>query len=180
MKIEYSATGVIKSRLCALIAKSEVVREALQYKGLEASEPFDTEDPLTYIWNCIYPFLKDPDTITTVDPHILVGVDTQQNPSNPLLWDCCITLYVVINNDDMKTDKAFIREDLLEDGIICMTKADYVTDAILQAVTEDKSKTWIGDIYNISTSELALNNPAHYARKITLYTKEVNLYNRGV
>lgn len=178
--MEYSVTGTIKSRICSMIANSQAVRDALQYKGLEASEPFDVDDPMTYVWNCIYPFLKDPDTITTTDPHILVGVDTSQNISDPSLWDCCITIYVVVNNDDMKTDKAYIREDLLEEGVVYMAKADLITDAILRAITAEPSKTWIGDIYNISTNELSLNNPAHYARKITLYTRDVNLYNRGV
>lgn len=163
-----------------MIANSQEVRKVLNYKGTDAREPFDPEDPMTYIWNCIFPFLKDPDTITTAEPQVLIGVNTAANATDPRLTNCCITIYVVINNDDMKTDVAYVREDLLSDGIVSITKADLVTEAILKALTNEESKTWIGDIYDISTSELSLNNAVHYARRITLYTKEVNLYNRGI
>lgn len=163
-----------------MIVNSNKVRDALKYNGTDAREPFDPSDPMTYMWNCVYPFLKDPDSITTADPQVLVGVNTVTNAVDSRLINCCVTIYVVINNDDMKTDSAYIREDLLADGIVNITKADLVTDAILEALTSEDSKTWIGDIYDISTSELSLNNAVHYARRITLYTKEVNLFDRGI
>ncbi|MCM1333456.1 MAG: hypothetical protein NC084_06225 [Bacteroides sp.] len=109
-----------------------------------------------------------------------MGVDTQFNPQNPGILNCYITIVIVINYDDMKTEKGYVREDLLEDGVVCYTKADLIAEEILMALAEDPSKTWIGEIRLSSSEEASLNNSAHYARKLHLYVQEINPANRGV
>lgn len=177
---EYDPIGVTKSRVCCLLAKSEEVRKALDYKGIDAAYPYDPKQPLTLIWNCIVPILKDPDTITTKDPQILVGIESQFDFNDPRSQILYGTINIIIDNNDVRTNIRYLREDLLEDGVCAYTKADLIAHAVRQALAAQPSKTWIGDIEFLESNEGATNNTLHYGRSIKFKIKEVNLENRGV
>lgn len=180
MLADYSIVSVTKSRVCSAIANSEEIREILDYKGLDAIYPYDSTNPKTLLWNCIYPALKDPDTITTSDPQILVGVDVDLNQNDPRSVFLIITVVIVVNYTDMKTDYQYVREDLLVDGILKDTKTDRLATEISRVLSKCKSKTWIGDIALISSDEGSLNNATHYARTLKFGVREVNECNRGI
>lgn len=156
------------------------MRTAIDYKGIDAPNPYDPDDYMSLINNCIIPYLKDPDTIATTEVQILVGVDSNRNITDPRAVDCEITIIVVVNAKDMKTNVAFLRDDLIEDGIVCETRADYIANEIIVALSDEESKTWIGDISLLSNEEASLNNSAHYARRLSFHVKEVNMGNRGI
>lgn len=179
----YDPIGVTKSRICTLLARSKEVRDALDYKCMDGQykDEYDPNNPLTLIWNCIIPVIKDPDTITTADPQILVGVDTDTDVEDPRLSDLYCTIVVVCDNNDLRTNVRYIREDLIENGGICAyTKVDVITHAIRQALVSQESISWIGDIIFLNTAEGATNNTTHYGRTIRFRVKDVNLDNRGI
>ena len=179
----YDPIGVTKSRVCTLLARSQVVRDALDYRCTDGQykDEYDPENPLTLIWNCIIPVLKDPDTITTSDPQILVGVESQADFADPRLSNLYITIVIVVDNTDLRTNIRYMRKDLMEHGgVSAYTKADVIARAIRQALVSQESITWIGDIVFLESSEGATNNTTHYSRVIKFRIKEVNLENRGV
>lgn len=179
----YDPIGVTKSRVCCLIAKSQAVRDALDYQCIDGQykDEYDPSNPLTLIWNCIIPVLKDPDTITTADPQILVGIESQVDFTDPRLSNIFGTIVVVVDNNDLRTNIRYLRKDLIEKAGVCAyTKADVIAYAIKQALASQESITWIGDIMFLESSEGATNNTTHYSRVIKFKLKEVNLENRGV
>lgn len=180
MLADYSPVSVTKSRICTAIANSETIREILNYKGLDPLYTYNPDEPLTLLWNCIYPALKDPDTITSADPQILVGVDADTDMDDPRTVWLTITIIIVVNYADMKTNYQYVREDLLEDGILKDTKTDRLATEITKTLAKNRSKTWIGDLKLVSSREGALNNATHYARTLVYNVKEINDGNRGI
>ena len=176
----FDPIGITKSRIAGLLASSEEVREALQYKGLDAQDPYDPNDPSTLIWNCIIPVLKDPDTITTSDPQILIGVESDNDMDDPRRLWLYVTIVIIVDNTDMRTDIRYVREDLLKDGICAYTKPDYVSAMIKQAIAKDKSITWVDDVVFLGETEGATNNTTHYGRTIKFRISEINPNNRGI
>lgn len=179
----YDPIGVTKSRVCTLLARSQAVRDALDYKCEDGQykDEYDPDNPLTLIWNCIIPVLKDPDTITTADPQILVGIESQADFADPRLSNIFGTIVIIVDNSDLRTNVRYIREDLIEHGGVCAyTKADLIAHAVRQALASQESITWVGDIVFLESSEGATNNTTHYSRVIKFRIKEVNLENRGV
>ncbi len=172
MDIKYNVIGVIKSQLCSAIVQSEAVRKALDFKGKNCDD-YDPDDPFTLIHNCVIPWLQYPETITTTEPLVFVGVKTSENPRNPYLSSVTVTIVCSVDKDDMKTDAGYFREDLLEQGCICYTKADWIADEIIKCVSSLKG-TWIGDIENIESPEYAMSS-TRYARSIGFRLKDVNI-----
>ena len=64
-------------------------------------------------------------------------------------------------------------EDLLENGCICYTRADWIADEITKSISLLKG-TWIGDIENIESTEYGLNS-TRYVRNIVFRLKDVNI-----
>lgn len=178
--IEYDPAIVTKNRICAIIAQSDSVRAALNYKGIDAKYDYNPEDPLSLVWNCIVPALKDPDTITTADPQILVGIRTQDNENDPRTVWCLVTVVVVINYSDLRSDYQYRREDLMYEGISDASKPDAIAHYIVEALASDESKSWIGDIKLVDRDEGSLNNSMHYAVTLQFEVRDINIGNRGV
>ena len=172
MDTNYNVIGVIKSQLCAMIANSEKVREALDYKGSN-SKDYDPEDPLSLIYNCIFPYLQHPETITTTEPLVFVGTKLSENPRNPYLVNTIVNIVCNVDKDDIRTRKGYFRKDLLEMGCLCYTKPDWVIDEIIKCLSSFKG-TWIGDIENVETTEYAMNN-TRYVREVVFRLKDVNI-----
>lgn len=170
--IGYNAVGVIKSQLCAAIVQSERVRNALNFSGVNC-DTYDPDDPLTLIHTCIMPYLQHPDTITTTDPLIFVGVRTSENIRNPYLLTASVTFIISVDKDNMRTQEGYFREDLLRNGYICYTKPDYIADEIIKCISAI-SGTWIGDISNIESTESAMSN-TRYCRQLTFRLNEINI-----
>lgn len=181
-RVEYDPIGVTKSRICSIIINSKEIRDALAFNGKENQNAwdYDPEEPMTLMWNCVYPILKDPDTITTSQPQILVGVSARRNAANPDTQYLTGTIMIILSNDDLRTNVRYLRDDLIEDGIIAYTKADYLAYLIKKALSADRSKTWIGDIQFTSSEEGATNNQTHYGRTVQFIIEEINPNNRGV
>ena len=167
--IKYNAIGVIKSQICSTIAQSENVRKALNYQG----ENYDEDDPLSLIYNCIMPYLQYPETLTTTEPLLFVGVQTVENTRNPYLLNATVNIICVVDKDDMRTSQGYFRNDLVENGCVCYTKTDWIADEIIKCLSSF-SGTWIGDIDNIESKEYAMNN-TRYARSLNFRLKEVNI-----
>ena len=178
----YDPIGITKGRICGLIAKSEAVRKALDYQAKDApyKDEYDPDDPMTLIWNCIIPTLKDPDTITTADPQILVGIDSARNLDDPRTITLYGTIVVVVNNEDLRTNIRYIRPDLVEQGLCAYTKPDAIAREIRQALAAPESISWIGDIQFIESTEGSVNNTTHYSRVLKFMVREVNFENRGI
>lgn len=172
MDIKYNVIGVIKSQLCSAIVQSESVRKALDFKG-SGCKDYDPDDPFTLIHNCVIPWLQYPETVTTTDPLIFVGVKTSENPRNPYLSSVTVTIVCSVDKDNMKTNAGYFRGDLLEKGCICYTRADWIADEIIKCVSALKG-TWIGDIENIESPEYAMSS-TRYARNIGFRLKDVNI-----
>lgn len=180
---EYDPIGVTKSRVCCLLAQSKAVRDALDYQCLDGQykDEYDPDNPLTLIWNCIIPVLKDPDTITTADPQILVGAESQADFSDPRRSNIYVTIVIIVDNNDLRTNVRYIRQDLIEQAGVCAyTKADLIAHAVRQALAAQQSITWIGDIVFLDNTEGATNNTTHYSRVVKFKVQEVNLENRGI
>lgn len=176
----YNPIGVTKSRICSIIANSERCRKVIDYKGTDATNPYDPEDPMTLMWNCIYPCIKDITTITTVDPQILIGVNSQRAGSDPRQVRLTVTIIIVVDYQDNHTDISYVRDDLAEKGIVCYTKVDAIADEIIKALSSEQSITWIGDIIVNNNDELVIDKMNHYARRIQLTVPEINIGNRGI
>ena len=176
----YDPIGITKSRIAGLLANSEEVRDALQYQGKDAPYEYDPADPSTLIWNCIIPALKDPDTITTSDPQILIGVESDINLDDPRRLWLYVTIVIIIDNNDLRTNLRYVREDLLKNGLCAYTKPDYVSAMIKKTIAEDKSITWVDDVVFIEETEGSVNNTTHYGRTIKLRISEINPNNRGI
>ena len=172
MDINYNIVGVIKSQICSMIANSENVRKAIDFKGTNCKD-YDPDDPLTLVHNCIIPWLQNPETITTTEPLILVGVKINENVRNPYLLNAIVSIMCTVDKDDMKTSAGYFREDLLENGCICYTRADWIADEIMKSLSLLKG-TWIGDIENIESTEYGLNS-TRYVRNIVFRLKDVNI-----
>lgn len=172
MDINYNVVGVVKSQLCSTIVQSENVREALDYKGSNTDE-YDPEDPFTLIHNCVIPCLQYPKTVTTTEPLIFVGIKLTENVRNQYLTNAIATIICAIHEKDMRTTKGYFREDLLEQGCICYTKADWVADEIIKCISS-LAGTWIGDIETIESDEYAMSD-SRYARRINFRLKDVNI-----
>ena len=172
MDINYNAIGVIKSQICSTIANSENVRKAIDFKGIQCDD-YDPDDPLTLVYNCIIPWLQNPDTITTTEPLIFIGVKIAENIRNPYLLNAVVSIMCTVDKDDMRTRAGYFREDLLENGCICYTRADWIADEIAKSISLLKG-TWIGDIENIESTEYGLNS-TRYVRNIVFRLKDVNI-----
>lgn len=170
----YDPIGVTKSRVCTLLIKSEGFREAVGYTGkAQKDNTYDPEEPMTLMWNCVFPFLKDPDTITTTDPQILVGVDSALNVCDPRTQTLFINILIVLDNDDLRTNRRYIRDDLIGDGIVAYTKADDIAKEIKLALSSQESKTWLGDVEFIESAEGSTNHAVHYHRSLRFKVKEI-------
>lgn len=180
MQNTYSPVGVTKSRICSLIANSERCREVIDYKGTDADDRYDPADPMTLIWNCIYPCLKDLKTIVTVDPQILIGISEQRHTTDPRLSKLYCTILIVVDYQDVQTKEAYVRNDLAKDGIVYYTKPDLIANEIINTLTQKESITWIGDIIINSNDEIVVNETSHYARRIQFTVSELNIGNRGI
>lgn len=172
MDTNYNAIGVIKSQLCSTIANSEKVRKAIDFKGSQCDD-YDPDDPFTLIYNCVIPYLQYPDTIETTEPLIFFGVNTSENTQNPYLLNAIVSIICSVDKDDMRTSAGYFREDLLENGCICYTRADWIADEIVKSISS-LSGTWVGDIDNIESIEYAMTN-TRYARKLSFRLKDVNM-----
>ena len=170
--IKYNVIGVIKSQICSAIVNSESVRKALDFKGSNC-EDYDPDDPFTLIHNCVIPWFQHPDTITTTEPLVFVSVKTSENARNPYLLNATATIICSVDKDDMRTTAGYFREDLLEKGCICYTRADWIADEVIKCISELQG-TWIGDIDVIESTEYAMSN-TRYARSLGFRLKDVNI-----
>jgi hypothetical protein len=174
MDMNYNVVGVIKSQVCSSIVNSESVRKALDFKGVgENCKDYDSDDPFTLIYNCVIPWLQHPDTITTTEPLVFVGVKTSENSRNPYLLQATVTIICSVDKDDMRTSVGYFRNDLLENGCVCYTRADWIADEIIKCISSLKG-TWIGDIENIGSPEYAMSS-TRYARSLEFRLKDVNI-----
>lgn len=178
--IEYDPIIVTKNRLCTILAQSEEVRNALDYKAIDVEKSYDPEDPLTLVWNCIYPVLKDLDTITSSDPQILIGLNSSPSYIDPRKIECTGSIIIVVHNNDLSSPEQFLREDLAKDGFCAASKADVIAHYVIKALSSQESRTWIGDIQWGLREEGALNNSMHYAVTLQFMLQEINIGNRGV
>lgn len=172
MDIKYNAIGVIKSQLCSAIVNSESVRKALDFKGVNCDD-YDPDDQFSLIHNCVIPWLQHPDTITTTEPLIFIGVKTSENAKNPYLLNATATIVCSVDKDDMRTTTGYFRDDLLENGCVCYTRADWIADEIIKCISSI-SGTWIGDIDVIESVEYAQNN-TRYNRSLGFRLKDINI-----
>lgn len=170
--IKYNVVGVVKSQICSSIVQSENVRNAIDFKG-ELCEDYDADDPFTLIHNCVIPWLQYPDTITTTEPLVFVGVKIAENIKNPYLSTATVTIICSVDKDDMKTSVGYFREDLLKNGCICYTRVDWIADEIIKCISELEG-TWIGDIEVIESPEYAMSS-TRYARSIMFRLKDMNI-----
>lgn len=168
----YNIVGVIKSQICSAIVNSESVRKALDFKGVDCTD-FDPEDPFSLIYNCVVPWIQHPETISTTEALIFVGVRLLENYKNPYLLNANVSILCSVDKDDMKTSTGFFREDLLKNGAICYTKTDLIADEVTKCVSE-LSGTWIGDVEVIESLEYAMS-ATRYVRNLTLRLKDVNI-----
>lgn len=172
MDINYNTVGVIKSQLCSAIVNSENVRKALDFKGANCRD-YDPEDPFTLIHNCVIPYIQYPETIETTEPLVFVGVKISENTRNPYLFNAIVNILCSVDKDDMKTSVGYFRKDLLENGCVCYTRADWIADEIVKCLSS-LSGTWIGDIDTIESNEYAMSS-TRYARNIVFRLKDVNI-----
>lgn len=170
--IKYNAIGVLKSQICSTIANSENIRKALNFNGASC-ENFDADDPLSLIYNCIIPWLQHPDTITTTDPLIFVGIKVSENVKVQYLLNATVTIICSVDKDDMRTTEGFFGQDLLKNGSVCYTKVDWLCDEIIKCISAI-SGTWIGDVETIESTEYAMNN-TRYARSLGFRLKDINM-----
>ena len=174
MDLNYNVLGVVKSQICSVIANSENVREALDFSGENCKYDYDKDDPMTLMYNCIIPWLQNPDVIETTDPVILVGVELRYNNQNPYLYNANVTIECVADKDHLKTNKCYVRQDLLDKGdIVCYTRVDWLADEIIKCISNLKG-TWIGDVQLISSPEGAMSI-TRYTRNINLKLEDVNI-----
>lgn len=172
MDIKYNVIGVIKSQLCSSIVQSEDVRKALNFNGTNCDD-YDPDDPFTLIHNCVIPWLQYPETITTTEPLVFVGVKTIENVRNPYLTTATVTIICSVDKDNMRTTTGYFRKDLLEKGCICYTRADWIADEIIKCISAQQG-TWIGDIDVVESPEYAMSS-TRYARSIAFRLKDVNI-----
>ncbi len=172
MDVKYNAIGVIKSQICSAIVQSEAVRNALDFKGTDCND-YDPDDPFTLIHNCVIPWLQHPETITTTEPIVFVGVKASENSRNPYLLSATVTIICSVDKDDMRTTTGYFREDLLENGCICYTRADWIADEIIKCISSIQG-TWIGDIEVVNSSEYAISN-TRYGRNLEFRLRDVNI-----
>lgn len=172
MDINYNTIGVVKSQICSTIVNSESVRKAIDFKG-DNIDDYDPDDPFSLIHTCVFPYLQNPDVITTTDPLVFVGVELTRNSRNPYLMNVITTIVCSADKDDMKTSAGYFRDDLLENGCICYTKVDWMADEIIKTVSSLKG-TWIGDIEVIESTEKAMSN-TRYCRIVGLKLQDVNM-----
>lgn len=170
--IKYNTIGVIKSQICSAIANSNDIRTALNFSGKNYDD-YDPKDPLSLIYTCIIPWLQHPDTITTTDPLIFVGVRVSENIKVQYLLNATVTIICTIDKDDMRTANGYFRQDLLDNGCVCYTKADWICDEIVKCISA-MSGTWVGDIETIESTEYAMNS-TRYARSLGFRLKDINI-----
>lgn len=172
MDTKYNTIGVIKSQICSAIVNSESVRKAIDFKGNNIDD-YDPDDPFSLIHTCVFPYLQNPDVITTTEPLIFVGVELTRNNRNPYLINAIATIVCSVDKDDMKTPTGYFREDLLESGCICYTRTDWMADEIVKTVSFLKG-TWIGDIEIVESTEKTMSN-TRYCRIVSLKLQDVNI-----
>lgn len=170
--IKYNTIGVVKSQICSAIVNSEDVRTALDFKGTGCPD-YDEDDPMTLIHNCVIPWLQHPETIKTTEPIIFVGVQAIGNTRNPYLSNITVTIICSVDKDHMKTPAGYFRDDLLQNGCVCYTRADWIADEIAKAISLLKG-TWIGDIELIESTERTMSS-TRYCRVLGLKLKDVNI-----
>lgn len=170
--IKYNVIGVIKSQICSSIVQSEGVRKALDFKGA-FSDDYDIDDPFSLIYNCVIPWLQYPDTITTTEPLVFVGVKASENVRNPYVSTATVTIICSVDKDDMRTSTGYFRKDLLQNGCVCYTKVDWIADEIIKCVSEIQG-TWIGDIEVVESPEYAMSS-TRYARSVIFRLKDINI-----
>lgn len=168
----YNTIGVIKSQLCSAIVKSEAVRRALDFKGADCDN-YDPSDPFTLIHNCVIPWLQYPETITTTEPMVFLGVKLSENPTNHCLSRVTVTILCSVDKSDMRTSEGYFRDDLLKKGCVCYTKVDHISDEIMKCISAIQG-TWIGDIENIESAEYAMTT-TRYCRSIVFRLLDVNV-----
>lgn len=174
MDLNYNATSVIKSQICSALINSEGVREALDFKGANCKYDYDEEDPMTLMYNCIIPWLQDPDVIETTEPVILVGVELRYNSANPYTYNATVIIECVADKDHLKTNKSYVRQDLLDRGdIICYTRVDWIADEVVKCLSAQQG-TWLGDIEVVSSPESPLSQ-TRYTRIVNLRLKDINI-----
>ncbi len=165
----YDPIGVVKSQLCSAIINSEEVRNALDYKG----EGYDPEDPFSLMYSCVLPYLQHPDVITTTEPLIFVGIDAVGHRTNMCISNLTATVVCSVDKDDMRTQKGFYRNDLLDNGCINYTKPDLIGSEVIKAVASLKG-TWIGDIQLVSSVEKPMSL-TRYCRTIGFSLIDINV-----
>ena len=72
---------------------------------------FDASDPFTYMKRCIFPYLKNPNTITTNQTLITMKVDVKSTFNFKVNVET--TILVVCHQDDMETSFGIPKTDYL-------------------------------------------------------------------
>lgn len=172
MDTNYNTIGVVKSQICSAIVNSDSVRKAIDFKG-SGIDDYNPDDPFSLIHTCVFPYLQDPDVITTTEPLVFVGIELTRNNSDSYLINVIATIVCSVDKDDMKTSAGYFREDLLENGCICYTRVDWMTDEIIKTISSLRG-TWIGDIEVIESTEKAMSS-TRYCRIVGLKLQDVNI-----
>lgn len=167
--IKYNPIGVIKSQICSALVSSSGVRQALNFKGSD----YDPDDPFSLIYSCVIPWLQHPDTITTTDPLIFVGVTISENTAIQYLLNATVTVICSLDKDDLKSTEGYFRKDLIDKGCICYTKADWIADEIIKCISS-MSGTWIGDVDTIESTEYSMSS-TRYTRNIGFRLRDINM-----
>lgn len=166
MPTNYSVRTKIKSQIIANLCDNEKIIKILDYKPIspEDKKKYDPDDSWSLVGLCIMPYLKKPETITTTQTLILVGVDVTHSYQNPMLFNAMASIVVLVDDSEM----------INSTEVIGYTKVDKLSDEIMKSVAE-MNGTWIGDVVVSQIKEYAMSTSDRYAVEISLSLRDVNM-----
>lgn len=163
---DHSVRTKIKSQILANLCDNEKIVKILNYKPItpEDKKKYDPDDPWSLVGICIMPYLKKPETITTTQTLILLGVDVSHSYQSPMLFNATASIIVLADDSEMMNYTE----------VIGYTKADKLTDEIIKSVAK-MNGTWIGDVIVSQIKEYSMSTTDRYAVEINLSLRDVNM-----
>lgn len=141
------------------LANAPSIISELNYSPPETDTGFDPEDPFTYIKRCIFPYLKNPNTITTNQTLITMKVDVKSTFNFKVNVET--TILVVCHQDDMETSFG-------------MVKTDYLAGEVRKVLFNIKDGTWLGDVNLVSDQETVIGDN-HLARALVFKMQDIDI-----
>lgn len=147
------------------VAINEIIftdRDGLSEEIISAINPKYLDEPTELIYKHIFPYMRIPDTIDTVDSYILVGVDVPKvSTVNYFFKQIVLSLMVVVHQDAM-----------FMDGKTNRNRCDYIAERLNSIF--NKNTIFTGDkLEYVSDVEGIVMNKFH-TRTMRFTVEEVN------